>query len=56
MRLASFLFRVGEKLDISTDIDLDSNVYEPRYNFFLFVREERVPPTSTLILRVCLIN
>ncbi|XP_065834411.1 uncharacterized protein [Oscarella lobularis] len=44
--------KVGEKLDISTDIDLDSNVYEPRYNFFLFVREERVPPTSTLILRI----
>eukprot|EP00118_Oscarella_pearsei_P021598 m.243077 g.243077 ORF g.243077 m.243077 type:complete len:476 (+) comp40233_c1_seq26:475-1902(+) len=44
--------KVGEKLDISTDIDLDSGIYEPRYSFRLHVQEARIPPTATLILRI----
>jgi diadenosine tetraphosphatase ApaH/serine/threonine PP2A family protein phosphatase len=45
-------FRVGGKVDISTDIDLDSNIYNPCYNYCLRICEERLPPTSTILLKI----
>lgn len=43
---------MGSKVDISTDIDLESIVYNPKYNYCLRVRDERLPPTSTILLKV----
>ena len=42
--------RVGR--DLSAVMDLDSDIYNPVYRYRLEVREDRVPPTATLLLKV----
>ncbi|XP_034635999.1 coiled-coil domain-containing protein 17 [Trachemys scripta elegans] len=39
--------------DISTAIDLSSNIFEPLYNYRVEIRNPPVPPSATLLLKVC---
>ncbi|XP_066298686.1 uncharacterized protein [Branchiostoma lanceolatum] len=38
--------------DINTSVDLDSNIFEPSYNFRMEFREPALPPSSILLLKV----
>ncbi|XP_078575992.1 uncharacterized protein LOC144861823 isoform X4 [Branchiostoma floridae x Branchiostoma japonicum] len=38
--------------DINTSVDLDSNIFEPSYNFRMEFREAALPPSSILLLKV----
>ncbi|XP_040190531.1 uncharacterized protein LOC120922124 [Rana temporaria] len=38
--------------DISTGIDLSSDIFHPHYNYSLQINSPNVPPTSTLLLKV----
>ncbi|XP_077307231.1 uncharacterized protein LOC143927155 [Lithobates pipiens] len=38
--------------DISTGIDLNSDIFHPHYNYSLQINSPNVPPTSTLLLKV----
>ncbi|XP_067845688.1 uncharacterized protein [Heptranchias perlo] len=42
--------RIGP--DISTGIDLNSNIFEPFYNYHVEFRNPRMPPSATLLLKV----
>ncbi|TFK01730.1 secreted tolloid-like protein [Platysternon megacephalum] len=39
--------------DISTGIDLSSNIFQPLYNYRVEIRDPAVPPSATLLLKVC---
>ncbi|EGD74170.1 hypothetical protein PTSG_12409 [Salpingoeca rosetta] len=53
------IFNVGkqvQKKDITTSLDLDSDVFNPTYNFRLEFREPIFTPTSTLVVQVYTID
>uniref|UniRef100_A0A8C5QHA4 Uncharacterized protein n=1 Tax=Leptobrachium leishanense TaxID=445787 RepID=A0A8C5QHA4_9ANUR len=42
--------------DLCTDIDLDSDVFQPFYNLSLRIRSQNLPPSATLLLKVYAID